>query len=366
MAKRSNVIEINGRKYDATTGELIKPSNSTTQKQNGASLDGFSKPSKKSEAVLAPSEVKKEARRRAAHAQDVHKKTTKSKTLVRSSTTKPTTKKKKKTSFRSKILTPATSITLGTADSAKKEHATAVSKDLEKSASSVKKSSKISKFYSGDVKTAAKNNQAVASVSKTKTPSKKEALIAAQMAKVNTSSTAGKKQKKKSKDGAIKKAAKKVKKSPKVTSIAAMAVVALLLFGYVTYLNIPNMALRVAAVKAGFDANMPGYSPSGYSFAGPVAYSPGQITIQFDSNTDERKYNITQRQTSWDSKSLLDNFVKKEVASDSLYSTVYDRGLTVYIYNGSNASWVNGGVWYTVSGDSLLSSEQLLRIAASL
>jgi hypothetical protein len=157
-----------------------------------------------------------------------------------------------------------------------------------------------------------------------------------------------------------------IKKSPKVTTIVATSLAVLMLFGYVTYLNIPNMALKVAAVKAGFDANMPGFTPNGYRFTGPVSYAPGQITIQFESNADEHKYAITERQTSWDSKSLLDNFVKGEVASDFYYFPVYDRGLTVYIYNGSSATWVNGGIWYTISGDSQFSSNQLLRIAASL
>ena len=362
MAKRSNVIEINGRKYDASTGELIKPATKAASQK----VDGFAKSSntpKKSGPVLTPTEVKKEVRKRAAHAHEVHKKTTKSKTLMRSATTKPKLKAKKE-SFRSKILTSATAITQGPANTAKTEHAASVSKDMEQIASSVKQSPKISKFYSGGIQSSSTNNQTVKSVSKAKKVSQKEQLISAQMAKVDSASKSTKSKSKKS--SPIKKAASRVKGSPKVTTIAATIAVGLMLFGYVTYLNIPNMALRVAAVKAGFDANMPGYSPGGYSFAGPVAYSPGQITIKFDSNTDDRSYSITERQTSWDSKSLLDNFVKKEVASDSLYSTVYDRGLTVYIYNGSNAAWVNGGIWYTVSGDSLLSSEQLLRIAASL
>lgn len=362
MAKRSNVIEINGRRYDASTGRLIKPAKSkSTQK-----VDGFTKPAKsasKNGAVLAPSEVKKEVRKRAAHAYEVHNKTKKSKTLMRSAITKPKPKTKKK-SFRSKILTPATAIARGPADIAKTEHATTVTKDIKKIASSIKKSPKISKFYSEDIQASSKNNQSVKSVSKAKKVSQKEQLIAAQMAKVDTAPRQS--HKKIEKKSSIKRVAARVKKSPKTTTIAATFAVALLLFGYVTYLNIPNMALRVASVKAGFDANMPGYSPSGYSFAGPVAYSPGQITIEFDSNTDDRSYDITQRQTNWDSKSLLDNFVKKDVASDSQYSTFYNQGLTVYIYNGSNAAWVSGGIWYTVSGNSLLNSEQLLRIAASL
>ena len=153
-------------------------------------------------------------------------------------------------------------------------------------------------------------------------------------------------------------------KRPRTVTILATGASVLLLVGYITYLNIPNMALRVAAARAGFEANMPGYRPNGFKFSGPISYSPGQITIKFDSNTDDRSYTITERETNWDSQSLLENFVKSET---DLYSTFQERGLTVFIYDGSNAAWVNGGIWYTIAGDaSLLNSEQLLKIASSL
>ncbi len=364
MAQKRNIIEINGRKYDANSGELIKDHVASSQKTS-PKVDGFTKvqatkpKAETSSAVLTTKQVKTEAHRRVKHAKELHKPAAKSKTLVRASTKRP-----KRTSFRTKILTSATAFAGGPSDSAKNELAETVSRERLKQAKLSKKSASISKFVGSDISSPANNNQSVSSVAKSIKVSTKNLLIANQLAKVDTTKKAN--SKKKSGKSPFKNATNYVKKSPKITTIVATSLAALMLFGYITYLNVPNMALRVAAVKAGFSANMPGYSPNGYRFTGPIAYSPGQITIQFSSNTDDREYNITQRQTSWDSKSLLDNFVKKEVSSDSLYSTVYDRGLTVYIYEGSNASWVNGGVWYTVSGDSLLSSEQLLRIAASL
>lgn len=152
-------------------------------------------------------------------------------------------------------------------------------------------------------------------------------------------------------------------KRPKLLPTAAAAVLLLTLIGYATYQNIPNMALRVAAQRAGFDASLPGYSPAGFGFAGPVAYSEGVVELQYDSNSDERSYQLVQRESTWDSQSLLDNFVAKQ--GDD-YLTFRERGLTVYIYDTSNATWVDGGIWYTIEGNSLLNSEQLLKIAGSL
>lgn len=374
MAKRSNVIVINGRNYDASTGELIKDKSTPDVPHR---VDGFAKPKKSSRPpekgkILSPKAVKKEVHRRAKNAQELHETRKKSATLVRSATTKP-----KKKSIISKIVTPANSV-------AKKADENTENKPLVtgkvpesriKHAQAIAKSGSISRF--GDIQptksttTKATDNQRLTNISKP-APQKsvKSQLIAAQMAKVSSApakkSGSKKSNKKRKRTKPFGKTASRLKRNPKVTTIVATSLAAVMLFGYITYLNIPNMAMRVAAAKAGFEASMPGYNPNGFKFSGPIAYSPGQITIQFSSNTDDREYNITERQTAWDSQSLLDNYVKTETGSDSGYSTFRDRGLTVYVYNGSEASWVNGGVWYTIDGDSLLNSEQLLRIAASL
>lgn len=143
----------------------------------------------------------------------------------------------------------------------------------------------------------------------------------------------------------------------------AVIVAGLLLFGgYLAYVNLPNLSVRVASARAGVSASYPQYSPDGYRFAGPVAYSPGEVTIRFRSNTNSQSYKIEQRASNWDSQAVLDNLVTKESNS---YLTYSEQGLTVYTFN-NKAAWVNGGVLYVVSGDAPLSSDQLLRIAASM
>ena len=145
--------------------------------------------------------------------------------------------------------------------------------------------------------------------------------------------------------------------------IAAASMSVLLIVGYVTYLNIPNFAMRVAASRSGFDATLPAYTPDGFSFDGPVAYNSGQVTVDFKSNTDDSTYEVVQRQSRWDSQALQENIVTEE--SDS-YLTFEDKGLTIYVYNGTSATWVNKGIWYTIDGDTKLNTEQLLKIATSL
>lgn len=140
--------------------------------------------------------------------------------------------------------------------------------------------------------------------------------------------------------------------------------VVLVLGAYVAYLNIPSISMKVAANRAGFSANLPGYTPSGYSLQNPIVHSPGQVAINFKSNTDERKFSLTQQPTNWDSAALLENVVTK---NNPNYLTYQDRGLTIYIFDGSSAAWVNDGKMYQVNGEgSSLDADQLLKIATSV
>lgn len=156
---------------------------------------------------------------------------------------------------------------------------------------------------------------------------------------------------------------KKLGVSPKVLHFGAGALAAVLLFGFIAYQNAPNISMRLAATRAGFDASIPGYKPAGFGLSGPIEYGPGQVTLNFKSHSDERNFHVTQKVSNWNSEALLSNFVATD---DKSYQTYQDKGKTIYIYDGSNATWVSGGVWYQIEGNSSLSSEQLIRVASSI
>jgi hypothetical protein len=122
--------------------------------------------------------------------------------------------------------------------------------------------------------------------------------------------------------------------------------------------------MKVAANRAGFAATMPSYQPSGYSLSGPIAYSPGQVTVNFASNSDDRKFSLRQQPTTWDSDALLENYVTKQ--SDN-YLTYQDQGLSIYIFDGTSAAWVNGQKMYIIDGSSSqLDTDQILKLATSI
>lgn len=146
-------------------------------------------------------------------------------------------------------------------------------------------------------------------------------------------------------------------------SVASGALALVMLAGYFTYINMPNLSVRVAAASSGVDANYPQYQPDGYSLSGPISYQPGEVAMTFASNGSAGEYTIKQAKSNWDSKALLDNYVSSRVGDN--YLAYQERGLTIYTFSGS-AAWVSGGILYTVDGDAPLSNDQIRRIATSL
>lgn len=150
--------------------------------------------------------------------------------------------------------------------------------------------------------------------------------------------------------------------TPHTSRVLATSTAVVVMAGYIWLQNYPKFALQSAAGKAGIQASLPGYLPSSYSLA-HTDTAPGLITLNFTSPSASDKLVIAQHRTSWDSSSLLDNYVAKNADS---YATVQGQGLTIYVFNNNNATWVNRGVWYSIEGASRLSREQILKIAYSL
>jgi hypothetical protein len=143
---------------------------------------------------------------------------------------------------------------------------------------------------------------------------------------------------------------------------AALLITALAVAGFVAYLNVPNLTMTLASARAGFHASIPGYLPSGFSTK-HVSYQTGTVSTQYNSNSDSRSFTIVQKGSDWDSSALVTNYVSMTNVS---YQTYQIKGRNVYIYGDGNATWVDGGVWYTVTSSGNLPNKQLLDIAASL
>jgi hypothetical protein len=155
----------------------------------------------------------------------------------------------------------------------------------------------------------------------------------------------------------------RIQNIPRWLSVGTVIVILVLICGFIAVTKVPQIAVRVAATKAHINAQVPGYTPSGFSFSGPVSYSDGKVSIKFKANdSSAREFTLNQTSSKMSSKSLED----KVVPDNTQVQTSVVNGNTVYIYGQSNdAAWVNNGIQYTIKDGANLNSDQLLKIASS-
>jgi hypothetical protein len=360
LASARTTIELNGKLYDARSGKIIsdaaagpapaKPSRPASR-GNGVVLDGF---------MRRPAASKsKPAQSRTAPAHTPAAKLEKSKTLMR-----PAVKKPK----------PAVKNTNGDQRSAqfKKEDPARMTR-----ASLVAKSSAVQRFNFGTNQHKVVKREAHLPVA---SPGDSHARqITSQVAHLATSTEAHLKQSVDVIEESLRNASAHLEKFDgrigrrrllerigfrnRAANITALSFAGLLLVGFFAFQNAPNIEMRVAAARSGVSAHMPGYKPAGFTASTGVKAEPGKVAVVFRSNTDDKKYTVTQQASNWSSDSLLSNHV---LATKQQFQTYQDAGKTVFIYDNSNATWVNGGIWYRVDGNASLTSDQLLRIANSL
>lgn len=152
--------------------------------------------------------------------------------------------------------------------------------------------------------------------------------------------------------------------STNLVNISAVSLSVILLAGFMMYQNVPSLSMQRAAERAGVAGSLPEYQPAGFGLSGPIQYRPGQITLNFESHSDNRKFQIQQRKSDLDDVALVKDYL---VPNHAAFQMRQAGGKTIYIYNNHNATWLDNGTWYQVDGtSSQLNSDQLVRLAASM
>lgn len=147
-------------------------------------------------------------------------------------------------------------------------------------------------------------------------------------------------------------------------SIAAGALVVLILGGYIWANNYHNLSIRTASQRAGIVATLPHYTPSGYKLNGPISYGTGFVSFNLKNTKDANKsVAVIQRKSDWDSASLLELYVSPKTKD---YVAVDSQGLKIYLYGNGQATWVNRGLQYVVQANSGLNRDQIVKMAQSL
>jgi hypothetical protein len=359
---QKNVIEINGKKYDATTGKLVDNARtpmkaSLRPAQNIGSIDGFSRKKPTTvNAITKPSKISP-ARRQAVHAT---KPVQKSQTLMRSAVKKPVPKTIQQPVSSDKKIS---SLGLSPHRFEAAKNTPTNTQVYRYGAQPQHSNSVVMKLQPLTVKKEEEVLTHAVPATKVFIQQKPHMSAAAKMIEKSLASATAHEHPQHEAPKKHRKFAHKLGISARTMAISSTVLAGVLLGGFFAVQNVPNLSMRVAAARAGFDANMPGYNPSGFSFKGPINYSPGQVTVSFRSNTDSRNYDVTQRASNWNSDALLANYIIEE---DKQYQTYLDRGRTLFIYDGSNATWVDNGVWYQIEGESDMTTDQLVRVADSI
>lgn len=149
----------------------------------------------------------------------------------------------------------------------------------------------------------------------------------------------------------------------KLVLSGAVSLAVLGLVGGVLYFNRSGIEMQFVAAQAGFNAALPTYKPAGFNYQG-TDHQPGSVILYYQSATTEAHYQITEQPSAWNSQTLLDTYVSTQ---QQTYRTAQVGGRTVYLIGDSNATWVSGGIWFQIqTNGGSLSSDQLLKIAASL
>ena len=137
------------------------------------------------------------------------------------------------------------------------------------------------------------------------------------------------------------------------TLITAMIAV-LLAGGYLSYVNMPNISLHMAAAQAGVNAKSVS-TLDGYSPFGNVNYESGEVTVQYKNNSGGDGYSLTQSKTTLKSSEISGNLLPD--GSQSIGDDVHKSGNT--------AVWIDGNTLFTLDGNRYMTNNQILQIAKS-
>jgi|GEM_PF-237264 len=388
---KSNVIELNGKRYDAVTGNFLgdaphTPSHSQTNKQptghRGRFIDGFVKPARHANtntaqgtAFIPVHPAPKPSHKPIAHSPAKHvaaHQPERAKTLMRSVVKKPKIDKKPliKTQAPAEVMPKP----LGTI--APKLSVSQVNPNRLERAQETPKSTAIKKFTAPATRQVTPVSRPLVAAPVRRavgTPSKPQSTHVVAQPAPKSHAHAAATPKRDIFEEALAHAtsheqprpaatAKKQRHRRRLVNVMAAIAAFLLIGGFVAYLNAPNIELRIASVRAGFHASLPAYQPVGYAMNRGVSTHNKQVTVSFHSDNGTG-FQLTQEPSNWDSATLYDNLV---ATTNKNHQTIESGGRTIYLFGDTNAAWVNAGVLYQIKGNAELSNNQISELAASM
>lgn len=146
------------------------------------------------------------------------------------------------------------------------------------------------------------------------------------------------------------------------TKLSLLLIIVLAASSFVAWQKIPQLSVKLAAMRAHVDASIPSYEPAGYSVNGPAKAINNAVTIQYASADDKSKvYTVKEQPSNKDSISLIaDNS-----SPGQQIQTAQANGIPIVIIK-NKVKCVSNGVETTVTNQANLAPDELLNIAKSL
>ncbi|MEJ0073644.1 MAG: hypothetical protein WDN27_06280 [Candidatus Saccharibacteria bacterium] len=148
-----------------------------------------------------------------------------------------------------------------------------------------------------------------------------------------------------------------------VISMTAGTLALLLIATFAAYQNSPSMQLKVASLQAGVTASMPNFKAAGFAWNG-VKAADGKLMVGFKGK--QGNYQLAQQTTNLSSNDLIQTVGATDASGTPDYRAVQAGTTTVYRFNNTDATWVSGGTWYTVTGTGSLSDNQVKSLVQNI
>lgn len=372
VSRSASVVEINGNRYDAATGQLVgavKLAVTAIRPGNGQVLEGFiRRPVASHHAAKVQLKAQIPRNSLKSTAQAVHRRAQQSRTIMRDVVTKPMLKTTPKIAEPARLSKRSAIITSKRAFRAK-----TILKNNGVSRFSLLKSAYAKKPETAQEGEVLPRSTKIASPVQTATkalakplPSMVTSVSHNQLERMLDHALVRADAHKQALRGHLnsKGPLRVIKRLPRWFSAGLFVFLFLGAGGFLAWQKVPQLSLMVASSRAHISASVPSYTPYGFSLAGPVQFHDGSVQTEMKTSADKSKtLTVSQQSSSLSSESLAASFIPKNTP----VQTSQVKGATVYIYGkNNNAIWVSKGIKYSIDNNAQLSSDELLKIAGGL
>ncbi len=144
-----------------------------------------------------------------------------------------------------------------------------------------------------------------------------------------------------------------------VASMAAGSLVLVIAAAFVAYQNSPALQLKVASVRSGVSSSLPNLATTGLTYTGAQA---GDSRLTFGFEGAAGTFQLTQTNTNLSDAELVETIGSTDASGTPAYQTVLAGNIMVYRFSNTSATWISNGKWYTLSGNTAISDQQVKTI----